>query len=188
MSPQEAYLMEKPYLKPLPAFAPPIYKIEYRIADVEGYIHLETNRYSIPEKLIGKKLEIHQYWDRVVVYDGQKKVAQHGRIVDKRETRVTDPTHHQPLFRAKAHQGPPPAEKNLVGHFPDLDAYTAEIKKRSKGRGASNLKKLLALKQAYPREAFRAAVKQALKYGLYDLTRLENMILSHVAGDFFKLS
>lgn len=188
MSPQQAYVMEKPYLKPLPSFAPPIYKIEYRIADVEGYIHLETNRYSVPEKLIGKKLTIHQYWDRVKIYDGQKKVAQHGRIVDKRDARVTDKSHHQPLFRAKALQGPPPVERRLTGHFSALDAYTAELKKRSKGRGASNLKKLLALKQTYPKEAFTAAVEEALQYGLYDLTRLENMILSHVAGDFFKLS
>jgi hypothetical protein len=49
------------------------------------------------------------------------------------------------------------------------------------------LRRLLDLKQTYPPEAFEKAVVQALRYGLYDLARLEQMILSQVAGDFFTL-
>jgi hypothetical protein len=30
-------------------------------------------------------------------------------------------------------------------------------------------------------------VEQALKYGLFDLARLETLVLRHVAGDFFAL-
>jgi hypothetical protein len=30
-------------------------------------------------------------------------------------------------------------------------------------------------------------VEQALKFGLFDLTRLEHLVLRHVAGDFFAL-
>jgi len=37
-------------------------------------------------------------------------------------------------------------------------------------------------------EPFLAAVAKALSYGLYDLSRLENMILEHVAGDFFRFA
>ena len=39
----------------------------------------------------------------------------------------------------------------------------------------------------YPRGPFLAAVEQALKYGLFDLGRLETLVLRHVAGDFFAL-
>jgi len=49
------------------------------------------------------------------------------------------------------------------------------------------LRRLLDLKQTYPPEAFEKAVLQARRYGLYDLARLEQMILSEVAGDFFTL-
>lgn len=38
-----------------------------------------------------------------------------------------------------------------------------------------------------PGAAVPGALEQALKYGLFDLTRLENLVLSHVAGDFFAL-
>jgi hypothetical protein len=43
------------------------------------------------------------------------------------------------------------------------------------------------LKRTYPPEAFKKALVQALRYGLYDLSRLEQLIISHVAGDFFTI-
>jgi len=46
---------------------------------------------------------------------------------------------------------------------------------------------LLELKRTYPSEPFLAAVAQALAYGLFDLNRLEQLILERVAGDFFDL-
>ena len=51
----------------------------------------------------------------------------------------------------------------------------------------AKLRRLLALKQSYPAEPFLAAVAQALEYGLFDLARLERLILERVAGDFFDL-
>jgi hypothetical protein len=61
------------------------------------------------------------------------------------------------------------------------------IKKRSHGTGKRKLQRLLDLKRTYPADAFEKAIEEALHYGLYDLARLENMILSYVAGDFFKI-
>ena len=48
-----------------------------------------------------------------------------------------------------------------------------------------SLRRLLDLKRTYPHEAFEKAIVEALRYGLFDLVRLEQMILSYVAGDFF---
>ena len=39
----------------------------------------------------------------------------------------------------------------------------------------------------YPPAPFYAAVEHALRYGLFDLNRLERLILERVAGDFFNL-
>jgi hypothetical protein len=39
----------------------------------------------------------------------------------------------------------------------------------------------------YPREPFLAAVREAARYGLYDLDRLERMVLRRVQRDFFLL-
>jgi transposase len=186
MTPDEAYLMEKSYLKPLPPYVPPIYETTHRIVDVAGYINLDTNRYSVPERLIGKTVEVHKHAEKVVVVFNHHQVASHPRIIGKRESHVTHPGHHGPLFRERVYSGPCAEEEALLGQSEILDRYVSEIKKRSLGRGVARLRRLLALKRTYPSEPFLAAVAKALSYGLYDLSRLENMILEHVAGDFFR--
>jgi hypothetical protein len=187
MSPEAAYLMEKPHLTPLPPYIPPVYQTLYRTVDVSGYVPVDTNRYSVPQRLIGKEVEVHKLWDRIEVFFKNQKVAGHSRLLDKRETRVTTNGHHPPFNRRRAHEGPCQEEKTLVGQHQWLDQFIEGLKKRSSGRGIMPMRRLLDLKRTYPPEAFEKAIVQALRYGLYDLPRLEQMILSHVAGDFFNI-
>jgi hypothetical protein len=187
MSPEATYLMEKPHLNPLPPYLPPVYQTLYRTGDVAGYVQVDTNRYSVPERLIGKEVEVHKLWDRVEVFFKNQKVADHPRLIDKRETRITTKGHHPPLNRERAHEGPCTEEKTLLGQSEGLDQYVEQLKRRSSGRGVRQMRRLLDLKRSYPPEAFEKAVVQALQYGLYDLPRLEQMILSHVQGDFFTI-
>ncbi len=67
-----------------------------------------------------------------------------------------------------------------------LDQYVAALKQRAPGRGVGKLRRLLEFKRRYPAEAFLAAIEQALAYGLFDLNRLERLILERVGGDFFR--
>jgi len=187
MSPEAAYLMEKPHLTPLPPYIPPVYQTFYRTVDVAGYVQVDTNRYSVPERLIGKEVEVHKLWDRVEVFFKNHKVADHPRLLDKRETRITTNGHHPPFNRQRAHEGPCQEEKTLVGQSERLDQYVEELKKRSSGRGVKAMRRLLDLKRTYPPEAFEKALGEALRYGLYDLSRLEQMVLSYVQGDFFTI-
>jgi hypothetical protein len=187
MSPEAAYLMEKPHLHPLPPYIPPVYQTLYRTVDVAGYVQVDTNRYSVPERLIGKEVEIHKLGERVEVFFKNQKVADHPRLLDKRETRITAKGHHPPLNRQRSHEGPCHEEKTLLGQQEWLDPYVEELKRRSSGRAIRQMRRLLDLKRTYPPEAFEKALVQALRYGLYDLTRLEQMILSQVAGDFFSI-
>jgi len=187
MSPEAAYLMEKPHLTPLPPYLAPVYQTLYRTVDVAGYVPVDTNRYSVPERLIGKEVEVHKLWDRVEVFFKNQKVADHPRLIDKRETRITATGHHPPFNRQRAHEGPCQEEKTLVGQHEWLDQFVEGLKKRSSGRGVMQLRRLLDLKRTYPPEAFEKALTEALRYRLFDLTRLEQMILSEVQGDFFTL-
>ncbi|MFC1834339.1 hypothetical protein ACFL2Q_06350 [Thermodesulfobacteriota bacterium] len=188
LSLDEAYIMEKPHLRPLPPYVPPIYQTLHRVVDIEGHVHPDTNRYSVPERLIGKKVEVQKHDDRVIVIFTHAQVASHERVIDKRDSRFTEPSHHKPLLRQRAHSGPSAEEKALIGEREILDRYVNELKKRSSGRGVIRLRRLLNLKRTHPPQAFFAALKRALRYGLYDLARLEKMILDDVAGDFFRLS
>jgi transposase len=185
MSPDEAFIVEKPRLQPLPVYLPPVYQALFRVVDISGYVTVETNRYSVPERLVGKKVQVHKGWDKIGVFFGDRLVATHPRLVGKSDTRVLDPLHHQ--RRLPPRGGPSPEEKELSGHSEILDRYVAQIKKRSLGRGVRPLRRLLDLKRTYPEEPFLAACEQALHYGLFDLNRLERLILERVAGDFFRI-
>jgi hypothetical protein len=187
MSPEAASVMEKSHLIPLPPYIPSVYQTLYRTVDLEGYVHVDTNRYSVPERLVGKDVEIHKLWERVEVFFKNQQVADHQRLLDKRETRVTAPGHHPALNQHRVHVGSCEAEKALLGQHEWLDQFVRELKKRSGGRAVRSLRRLLDLKRTYPPEAFEKALVQALRYGLYDLSRLERLILSQVAGDFFTI-
>jgi hypothetical protein len=166
---------------------PPVYQSAFRVVDVEAYISLETNRSSVPERLMGQRVEVLKYPDRVRVFFDHQKVADHPRLIGKRDGKITAKGHHAPLAKQRAYQGPAAEEHHLRGHADILDRYVTERKKRTTGRGVARLKRLLNLKRTSPEAAFLAAVELALQYGLYDLTRLERMILERVAGDFFHL-
>ena len=187
MSPQAAYLVEKPHLIPLPPYIPPVTQIHYRVVDTQGYVHLDTSRYSVPERLLGKKVAVHKRPEQVLVFHGQQLVAEHARLIGQREGVQLNKAHHSDLSRGRTPKGPSPQEQALRGRDPLLDRYVAELKKRSPGRGVAKLRRLLELKRTYPAEPFLAAVAQALEYGLFDLARLERLILERVAGDFFDL-
>ena len=45
----------------------------------------------------------------------------------------------------------------------------------------------MRLVDEYPREPLVAAVRTALYYGLYDLDRLESMVIRRVAQEYFEL-
>ena len=186
MSPEAAYVLEKPYLLPLPAHLPPVYQAFTRIVDVEGYAYLDTNRYSVPERLIGKKVEVYKYPQAVKVLFRHREVAEHPRLVGQRHGQSTLKAHRRPQ-RRQAYQGPSEEERQLCGESEIVNRYVAGLKKRSPGRGVSRLRRLLTMRRTYPRQAFLAAIETALQYGLYDLHRLEHLILERVAGDFFHI-
>jgi len=187
IAPEAVYVMEKPHLKPLPAHIPPVYKPLQRIVDTSGYVTVDTNRYSVPEKLCTRHVEVLKSWEKITIYHKHQKVAEHKRLIDKRDGKLTLPGHHHPFYNKKNKMAVLKEEKALIGRSETLDRYVAGIKKNSHGSGRRKLQKLLSLQRTYPADAFEKAVEKALRYGLYDLLRLENLILSFVAGDFFNL-
>jgi len=187
MSPQAAYAMEKAYLLALPAYIPPVTEIHYRVVDCYGFVHLDTNRYSVPQRWVGKKVAVHKRPEQLLVYADRRLLAEHPRLIGQRQGEQRAQGHHSSLERRRPPSGPSPQEQALSGHDPRLDAYVVALKKRAPGRGVAKLRRLLELKRTYPAEPFLATIEQALHYGLFDLARLERLILERVAGDFFDL-
>ena len=65
--------------------------------------------------------------------------------------------------------------------------YLAALKQRGRKVLTLALRQLWRLVREYPRQPLLAAVQEAARYGLYDLDRLERMILRRGARDYFLL-
>jgi hypothetical protein len=185
MSPQAAYVIEKPYLIPLPAVLPPVYEVFERAVDLYGYVSVETNRYSVPEKFVGKTLSVYKYPGEIKIWHRERLIATHPRLINQRDARHTIAQHHPTPQRAP--RAPLLEEQLLRSENPILERYAAALKQHSHGGGVRQLRRLIEMKRTYPPAPLLAALEQALHFGLFDLGRLENLILKHVAGEFFNL-
>jgi transposase len=186
MSPEAAYVIEKPHLRALPDVLPPVYDLFERVVDLHGYVSVDTNRYSVPERFVGQSVAVYKLPAEIKVCRKDVTLAVHPRLIGQRDARNTLPGHH--TVPVRQNRGTRCEEALLSGHHPSLDRYVATLKQRGNGWGRRALRRLIGLKRTYPAGPFIAAVEQALHYGLFDLGRLEALILKHVAGDFFALN
>lgn len=184
MAPEAAYVMEKPYLTRLSNVLPAVYEVFERVVDLYGFVSVDTNRYSTPERLVGKTVTVYKHYASIEIHYKRTLVASHPRLVGVRDARNTLSGHH--TIPKRSPREPSLQAQLLCGH-PVLEAYVKALVQHLNGRGTRAMNRLLQLKRTYPVQPFLAALEQALKYGLFDLTRLENLVLSHVAGDFFAL-
>ena len=187
-SPRELFAIEKARLHPLPSWVPPVYALHHRIVDVEGYVSVHTNRYSVPARMIGRRVEVRETRERIEVFDGPRLVTTHDRAMDPVGRRVTQPEHRPPRGQGPGRREPLPEETTLQEIVPEIAEYVSAVKTRAQGRGTLPLRRLLQIVREYPRTAVLEAVRTAATYGLYDLERLESLVLKAIAEEYFVLT
>jgi hypothetical protein len=185
MSPEAAYVIERPHLRPLPDALPPVYELLERVVDLHGFVSVDTNRYSVPERFTGQSAAVFKRPAEIQVCRKDATIAVHPRLIGQRDARNTLPGHH--TIPVRESRGTAHEETLLRGHHPSLDRYAAALKQHSNGWGRRALRRLIGLKRTYPAGPFIAAIELALHYGMFDLGRLEALILKQVAGEFFAL-
>jgi transposase len=185
--PRELFAAERLHLKPLPAWIPEVYRLQQRLVDIEGYIAVRTNRYSVPLEWIGRRVEVRETRDKVEIQLDARHMITHRRIADAEHQRVMLAEHRPPRGQRGSRPDPHPEEKAIVTAAPELADYVTGLKQRSRKAVTLALRQLLRLVREYPREPLLGAVREAARYGLYDLDRLERMILRRVAREYFLL-
>lgn len=187
--PIELFATERSALRPLPLHIPEVYLLWKRTVDDEGYVHLHTNRYSVPEALIDREVSIHETRDRVRIFDKRELICEHEREEEGAGKRRTLPGHErQARWRHKGAVRPTlPEETRLCASSPTLAAMVEALKRRHGGRATRPLLRLHRMWLDYPAQPLDAALGVALEHGLFDLERIEALVLRHVAGDFFRL-
>src|SRR5664279_3758854 len=185
--PRELFAVERLHLKTLPAWIPEVYRLQQRLVDIEGYIAIRTNRYSVPLEWIGRRVEVRETRDKVEIQLDARHLVTHHRVADAEHQRVMLAEHRPPRGQRALRPDPHPEEKTIVTAVPELADYVTELKQRSRKVVTLALRQLLRLVREYPREPLLGAVREAGRYGLYDLDRLERMILRRVTREYFLL-
>jgi hypothetical protein len=185
--PRELFAVERTHLKPLPVWIPEVYRLHERIVDVEGYVSVNSIRYSVPVAWIGRNVEVRETRNKIEIQLDARSIVGHARAVGSEPQRVTLPEHRPPRGQGPRRPQTHPEEVAIAQAIPEIGDYVAALKQKGRKVAALALRQLLRLVKEYPREPLLLAVRDAAQYGLYDLDRLERMILRRVARDYFLL-
>jgi hypothetical protein len=182
--PIELFAAERWHLKPLPAFVPEIYRLHHRIVDSEGFVNVDTNRYSAPDDWVTRHVQVRETKDKILITHRREQL-EHDRVLNGRYQRIINPAHRSRRKKRK------PAElrerKEILRLLPELEEYVDELGRRAKRSRILALRQFLRMVRDYPREPLLEAVERAQHYGLYNLEGLESMILERIAGEYFQL-
>ncbi len=184
-SPRELFAVEQPHLRPLPIWVPDVYLLHHRIVDVEGYVSVNGCRYSAPWQLIGRQVEVRETKAEIQIFQGPRLLGAHKKAQDLGQGRATLPEHRPPRGQGGTPSAPAVEERQLLEAAPEIAGYVAALKQRATGRGTVALRRLQRLLREYPRRPVVEAIRAAETYGLFDLERLERMVLRGIARDFF---
>ncbi|MFN7971278.1 MAG: helix-turn-helix domain-containing protein [Acidobacteriota bacterium] len=185
--PRALYAVERPAMRRLPIWVPDPYLLHERIVDVDGDVCVHTNRYSAPPDLIGRRVEVRETRDRIVIYLGTREVTWHPRQVEPLGCRISRPEHRAPRGEGRRRRESFPEIAMLSQALPEVREYVSLLKKRGKLQTTLALRRLLRMANDYPPDPLRQAVRTACHYGMVDLDRLERMVLRTIAQEYFLL-
>jgi hypothetical protein len=155
--------------------------------DVEGYVSVHSIRYSVPVSWIGRRVEVRETRDKIEIELDARHLVAHVRAITPQQQRITLAAHRPPRGEGVKRSDPHPEEQAIIHAAPEIAEYVTALKQKGRKVVALALRQLLRLLREYPREPFLTAVGEAARYGLYDLDRLDRMILRRVARDYFLL-
>ena len=132
-------------------------------------------------------MEVRETKGKIEIELDARHLVTHVRALTPQHQRITPAGHKPPRGEGVKRADPHPEEQAILRAAPEIAGYVTALKQKGRKVVALALRQLLRLLQEYPRQPFLAAVGEAAQYGLYDLDRLERMILRRVARDYFLL-
>jgi hypothetical protein len=126
--------------------------------------------------------------DKIEIQLDARRLVTHRRIAEAEHQRIVLSEHRPPRGQGVQRPDPHPEERIILAAAPELAEYVTALKQRSRKIITLALRQLLRMVREYPREPLLGAVREAARYGLYDLDRLERMVLRRVAREYFLLN
>jgi transposase len=183
-SPVELFAAEKGALVPLPLYVPEVYRLWPRTVDAYGCVSLEESKYPVAAAYIGKELQVRETKDRVIVLDGHREVVVHNKKVPG------SPQAPLPQLAAapRRQKSATLAEEGKLQALGDpMSAYLLALKAARGPRYFWSVRKLWRLYCQYRAEDLKAAVAKASEHRLFDVNRIETILLQDVAQRDYQL-
>jgi transposase len=182
-SPIELFAVEKPHLVCLPLYVPQVYRMFQRVVDVYGCVSVERMKYPAPAAYIGKTVLVRESKDEVRLFDGHKELAAHKKKVEGSPAAELTPN---PVAR-RQRQAWLPEEARLKEAGPTLGKYLEALKAERGPRYVWSVKKLYRLLCQYDAQALERAVARAAEHRLFDVRRIETILLQDIAEREYRL-
>src|SRR5580692_9882728 len=112
--PRELFAVEQLHLKPLPAWVPEVYRLHRRTADTEGYVSVNSIRYSVPVSWIGRSVDVRETRDRIEIELDPRHIVVRDRVLPPLNHRILRAEHRPPRGAGVKRDNPHPEEKALV--------------------------------------------------------------------------
>jgi hypothetical protein len=187
--PAALYARERTVLRPLPRHLPDVEQIHERTVDSEGYVSLYTNRYSVKTDggTIGHKVLVHEGAERVRIFLDHRVIGEHLRKEDGEDQRITDLAHRAGRPRRSPQASPMSDQERVLRTSSSTVAGWMDAARAHGCFTARGVRQLYRLWCDYPREPLERALTVAQSHGLFDLGRIETMVLRTLGKEYFRL-
>jgi len=155
---------EREALRALPSMRPPLRQGELRKVDRLGCVRFGSARYSVPQTLVGKQVELLALGGEVVIVHDGGEVARHP-LVAPGEVSLRDEHYGGPARPpARAVRPRSAAERSFLALGPLAEQYLRAAAAAGTQRLASELAAIVGLEPSYGRVALLAALERALAF------------------------
>lgn len=167
--PNEAFLSERDLLIRLPDKRFPVYERSVRVVDSDSTLSVHGTRYSVPDPLANRSVEVRLFAEHFEVINQLGRVAFSRRYVADSEKGipVIDSTHYASVPR-RPRGGHERLDQAFLKRYPSLGQLASGLLLKMKSLAPVHIRALLRLANHYGDEAFLAAATRAQQYRRFD--------------------
>lgn len=163
---------EREALTPLPLHPYDVAEVALRVCDLDGFLDLDTNRYSVPYEYVGDLLTLKATEHEVFVYSPELDlIAHHERSPAGARLPVENPAHHA---SRKVRYGLEPVREAFLALGEGAQSFLEGLKEiRNAGFHARSI---LKLKERFHTEDIHRALTHASRYHAFDARAVERIL------------
>jgi transposase len=172
--PLDMFEQERASLKPLPATPYDCARSFSVRASRQFRIALDANKYSVPAKYAGARVNVKAYPDRVCIYHDNELIARHVRSYERHKD-VEDPEHPKALLAQRRTA----REQRLLLRFlalsPKAQSYYEGLSQH-RLNAQHHVRKIVALAEIYGESACARAIEDALSFQAFSCEYITNLL------------